>query len=378
MTDKALPPTMAEVEHMIEHASDTHRKRYHKPEDYRPPLGQVDMRERAAQPVEFHVGDRVRVVNMRKSYAIHPTRFVGKTGTIWGIGSGSCSIGVDFANDGFCSFFPDELECVSSLSSAPHADANAEMLHERAVDRTEVHRLKAALMTAIDNHAAAEKRIAALLRAGAPAPVADSALREKLAALAHEQWSGWIRYQFDKMIPPERQSGAFIPAELWHRWARQMNTAYADLPDNEKESDRKEADRVLALLPKTAPHPDAEREKYAKWCDERRRSYVPEEASFVTYGRIAALLREGKAVPVPDARLQELAKWCDEHAREVAWEEHNANLREIAAALRAGKSEVVPELLMTEDRRFTIGVGKYRFEVESLGGNLTVQRKETP
>lgn len=72
-------------------------------------------------------------------------------------------------------------------------------------------------------------------------------LREALAALAHEQWSGWMRWMFDK--------GAFnpdgtwtMPAELVKRWQRQMSTGYADLPDMEKASDRTEADKVLALL----------------------------------------------------------------------------------------------------------------------------------
>lgn len=71
--------------------------------------------------------------------------------------------------------------------------------------------------------------------------------RERLAALSHEQWSGWVKYMFEK--------GTTNPAGTWtmpqwavERWTRQMNTAYTDLSEIEKHSDRAEADRVLALL----------------------------------------------------------------------------------------------------------------------------------
>lgn len=72
-------------------------------------------------------------------------------------------------------------------------------------------------------------------------------LREKLAAYAHEAWSGWMRYLFSRS-EHGLTGRETIPAELVKRWARQMNTPYADLPENEKESDRKEADRMLAIM----------------------------------------------------------------------------------------------------------------------------------
>lgn len=71
-------------------------------------------------------------------------------------------------------------------------------------------------------------------------------LREQLAALAHEQWSGWMRYLYDKS---DHDDGyVLIPPGLAARWRRQMHTPYAALSEPEKESDRQEADRVLALL----------------------------------------------------------------------------------------------------------------------------------
>lgn len=76
---------------------------------------------------------------------------------------------------------------------------------------------------------------------------ADTELREQLAALAHEQWSGWMRYLFEKTTG-NIAGTALIPEWAVERWKRQLNTPYAQLSEEEKESDRKEADRVLALL----------------------------------------------------------------------------------------------------------------------------------
>jgi hypothetical protein len=72
-------------------------------------------------------------------------------------------------------------------------------------------------------------------------------LREQLAALAHEQWAGWMKYLFEKSI--EGGDGCVeIPALSVARWKRQMDTSYVDLPENEKESDRTEADKVLRVI----------------------------------------------------------------------------------------------------------------------------------
>lgn len=68
-------------------------------------------------------------------------------------------------------------------------------------------------------------------------------VREALAALAHEQWSAWMRYQFRRQLV-----GGVMTRDDSTRWRRQMTTPYAELPESEKESDRKEADRVLALV----------------------------------------------------------------------------------------------------------------------------------
>lgn len=74
----------------------------------------------------------------------------------------------------------------------------------------------------------------------------DLGMREKLAELAHEQWSGWMKYLFKQCTHPHGL--CVIPDWAEEGWQRQMNTAYHDLSQEEKDSDRTEADKFLAVL----------------------------------------------------------------------------------------------------------------------------------
>jgi hypothetical protein len=62
-------------------------------------------------------------------------------------------------------------------------------------------------------------------------------LRERLAALEHEQWAHSTGYLLDHLTP-----------ENVERWRRQINTPYEQLSEPEKQSDREWADRVLELI----------------------------------------------------------------------------------------------------------------------------------
>jgi len=78
-------------------------------------------------------------------------------------------------------------------------------------------------------------------------------LRERLADLCHKQWSGWMEYLFSKCDYYEIDDGRLtgdlvIPESLVKRWKRQMNTLYEDLSGEEKQSERREADRFIGLL----------------------------------------------------------------------------------------------------------------------------------
>jgi hypothetical protein len=83
-------------------------------------------------------------------------------------------------------------------------------------------------------------------------------MREKLAALCHEQWSGWMKYLFSKCEKTTGEvEGMIIPEWAVKRWMRQMNTPYLQLSIEEKESDRKEADKFLELCFGKLPTKDA-------------------------------------------------------------------------------------------------------------------------
>ncbi len=83
-------------------------------------------------------------------------------------------------------------------------------------------------------------------------------LREALAEYAHEAWSGWMKYLFSKgefgwadgPVEANRRAERVWMMPQWavERWQRQMNTPYAELSEEEKESDREEADKMLAIM----------------------------------------------------------------------------------------------------------------------------------
>ncbi|MBU1767955.1 MAG: hypothetical protein KJ648_07625 [Candidatus Omnitrophica bacterium] len=85
----------------------------------------------------------------------------------------------------------------------------------------------------------------------------DPHLLEKLAAQEHARWAGWMEHLFSKckcrLLAAEPQGRVYeivIPPDAI-KW-----TKYADLSEREKESDRVEARKTLALLSASAAkHP---------------------------------------------------------------------------------------------------------------------------
>ena len=66
-------------------------------------------------------------------------------------------------------------------------------------------------------------------------------LRERIAELAHLTWQRWMGYMLTN-----------LDDEHIERWKRQANTAYKDLSETEKESDRAIADRYLTAIREAA------------------------------------------------------------------------------------------------------------------------------
>jgi hypothetical protein len=72
-------------------------------------------------------------------------------------------------------------------------------------------------------------------------------IREALAEYAHQAWSGWMDYLFRKSTK-NADGTVTIPKWAVDRWERQVSTPYAALPENEKDSDREEADRMMVIM----------------------------------------------------------------------------------------------------------------------------------
>lgn len=79
---------------------------------------------------------------------------------------------------------------------------------------------------------------------------------EKGAEIEHDRWARWYRWQRDNTTP-----------ENIARWNRQEETAYADLSEPEKESDRKETRNYLPLVQQQIE--EAENRHHAEKCQRR-------------------------------------------------------------------------------------------------------------
>jgi len=72
-------------------------------------------------------------------------------------------------------------------------------------------------------------------------------LIETLAAVEHERWSHWQRHVHSQ-CSPNPDGSLTIPAELVARWTDQLSTPYAELSEQEKESDREQVRRYLPAV----------------------------------------------------------------------------------------------------------------------------------
>jgi hypothetical protein len=70
---------------------------------------------------------------------------------------------------------------------------------------------------------------------------------ERIAAEQHAIWAHWMTFLFS-CSTSNPDGSVTIPAEKVQRWQRQMNIAYADLTEQEKESDRHQAQKVVDVM----------------------------------------------------------------------------------------------------------------------------------
>lgn len=87
-------------------------------------------------------------------------------------------------------------------------------------------------------------------------------LIEELSAEVHETWRHWMRYLFSQgtimncdfmkvmmtINEVQETSDFHLPRDKYNRWTRQMNTPYAELSEEEKESDREFARKYIRIV----------------------------------------------------------------------------------------------------------------------------------
>ena len=73
-------------------------------------------------------------------------------------------------------------------------------------------------------------------------------LLERLAALEHERWAGWMLYQAEKVEVVDMGLRHPSGESYTGRWLRLVHTPYDRLTEQEKESDRIEVRKTLAVL----------------------------------------------------------------------------------------------------------------------------------
>jgi hypothetical protein len=75
----------------------------------------------------------------------------------------------------------------------------------------------------------------------------ERVLVELLAAQSHASWSHWMTYLFS--VSEKQPDGSVrIPAHLVERWERQRNTEYTQLTEQEKQSDRNQAELFIPII----------------------------------------------------------------------------------------------------------------------------------
>lgn len=70
---------------------------------------------------------------------------------------------------------------------------------------------------------------------------------DQLASIEHERWAHWQRYVHAHC--ERRADGSLvIPSDLVARWERQIETAFVDLSEDERESDRQQVREYLPVV----------------------------------------------------------------------------------------------------------------------------------
>jgi hypothetical protein len=76
----------------------------------------------------------------------------------------------------------------------------------------------------------------------------ETALYEQLAAIEHQRWADWQHHVHNTAGIRRPDGSILLPAGTVARWERQISTDYAELSEQEKQSDRDQVDRYWHLI----------------------------------------------------------------------------------------------------------------------------------
>lgn len=79
------------------------------------------------------------------------------------------------------------------------------------------------------------------------ANLSEQELIEALADKEHASWARWMNYLFSKCVNTV-EGDVVIPFAPAQRWVLQVETPYADLTEQEKQSDRDEVVHILPII----------------------------------------------------------------------------------------------------------------------------------
>lgn len=111
-----------------------------------------------------------------------------------------------------------------------------------------------------------------------PIDLAKLNLLEMVADFMHNQWSHWMKYQYENLeyCWTNTRDRRKISDENYDRWLRQMNTPYAELSEKEKDSDREWARKLLELNIFSEPKDKFDKirelcKQFEYWCESDER-----------------------------------------------------------------------------------------------------------
>lgn len=124
--------------------------------------------------------------------------------------------------------------------------------------------------------------------------VTEDNVKERFAREIHNIWSHWTQYMFQVELVDIGDSYR-LSNKTAERWQRQMDTPYSELTETEKDSDRKQVEKLWPLIVALIRQAEVDAvEEFAKQVDQRAQSKMAMTGKLEGshYAAMQELLRE--------------------------------------------------------------------------------------